>query len=1463
MSIITNEVNRNTLSGVIGVAANRRNIDSSTNERRCITVTPEDLALYNSLFSYNSGKLSDGKTAYISGNSDEGVYTRIPINIHMVEQTVHPLEEAYISTAEDAAKRGENSLMVWVDGNKIPDNEIQFYPTRSNVDVFIPSKYFGDMNINHELIVEKKWFKTYPYIRYYAKGFTSQSFSILLTEKAKSFISSITNGITKNVQIFVDKKLYNYGRTVEFFNNHLNITLTTEITANEIEIEVDPYVVFYFPKTDTSQTTVSQNDNKNIFVIPESYIDSIHGPISRFSCAFYINGLRKMNSEVDQKGRLHFEYDTKDVSNNSVSFYLSDRNLIVDTDDIYYGSDYSLYNFVGCDAVTNALHTTLTGNKFLDEGANKYFKGLYVTKNIGESKVYIPLNEGVVFDTADPHQRLEVGFYVTKKISKTEDPTSDTVITWADPSDYGIEVIDGITNVVILSPSAYMADTYPTECEIRIKSWFSWDEVLNNDGTLFSREKYKELINMNNDPSNYIDVKVASMLDKRPYLMRTFLENYGYKIYQNDINYNGIDAYVYLSVPDTVEKGSGKNYDISINNFHIPISKVRIIDKDLTDVFEIEGKFFNKGINNVEIQIMDNLSVEYKRYNPSDITSDDGLSILHVDGFDHAGDIENNIIILERCNENTEGIYMFLTDAKSGYKIFDDFEIGPYDADDPNHSFSIIFNSIPSNEFLVYSKNFSRQIAYTKPAVQSVTDVIIPLYTGSQGDPIPYIPKGKIYVYCGNDKFIEGIDYFIKTPETDPTVSGSYIVMKRIVLPGSQVDIYLSNYRTTTVYNKTGYFENNRYGLFYLGDLNFPVSTDYLNIYINGKKMTSNDVDILSDKLIRIHSMKTPLYDLVIESAFTVDDWDLEPYINLYSPDNFELYLARLFLGANYSGSIDQETTYDINEVYESFIDTVDSVNKVPNPTSRDGIWIPSYNEFPDLIGPFNDGSVVDGEDINCSMVIGNAYIVGANKGKIASSIISNDLNKWDPFNSTEHTFSGSIFSDGTDLNGEDITSCILYHKYALFGTRNGNLYAYGTSNERWLDKNDFRALLDISNTWQEGVSINGFLIDQESDSLIMYGDRGTVDRFNWQRQRWAGTTQGIKQFDESVGVTGVMSDIRTAFIVKSSPYNILVVSGKDGEAASCYINCAVANGWVKSNSSAFDLNNGGLVPSIYSDGSYRNNMDVNTSCEFFNYRVLIGEDGTVTYFDGNNFINSDILHICNMDGSISGEFDIRDCVSVNEKMMILGGEAGKVSQYEGDTQTWNNCDSGKGITSYGSYMLGNAINTMVLTTGETNYIIFAGDNGKVCSYNIDVEDVPYRYDPYKSMFLEWYTTAGNAEIKGRWDIPIEISRKFDMVRESNVGTGDIILRSGDNDMMVPIDMTDHEAYPWSVKSRNRFIANFIKGLPGGPYTLDQIYSMYKNSQAKYMLYEKDLIMLAAGNDLDSENDIDITNVST
>ena len=79
------------------------------------------------------------------------------------------------------------------------------------------------------------------------------------------------------------------------------------------------------------------------------------------------------------------------------------------------------------------------------------------------------------------------------------------------------------------------------------------------------------------------------------------------------------------------------------------------------------------------------------------------------------------------------------------------------------------------------------------------------------------------------------------------------------------------------------------------------------------------------------------------------------------------------------------ETAYDPNEVYKSFIDTVDSVNKVPNPVAREDEWIPCYNEDPDVVGPCSDGSVVLGNNINTSLIVNNVLIVGADNGKIAS----------------------------------------------------------------------------------------------------------------------------------------------------------------------------------------------------------------------------------------------------------------------------------------------------------------------------------------------------------------------------------------------------------------------------------------------------------------------------------------------
>ena len=219
---------------------------------------------------------------------------------------------------------------------------------------------------------------------------------------------------------------------------------------------------------------------------------------------------------------------------------------------------------------------------------------------------------------------------------------------------------------------------------------------------------------------------------------------------------------------------------------------------------------------------------------------------------------------------------------------------------------------------------------------------------------------------------------------------------------------------------------------------------------------------------------------------------------------------------------------------------------------------------------------------------------------------------KWTKCNDEVPSFQGAIFNDCTDLNNEDILSSVLFHDYIIFGTKLGHLYAYGVNSKRWYNSNDL-SLLDISNSWVENTAINGFVVDPVSDVLYMYGDNGTVDGYSITDNKWFGTSYSeLKPYNYSVGTTGVMGNIYDAFITNGVPYRTLVVLGEDGKTASCFIDCDNTNCWVKPDSSshypAF-----GFKPKIYSDGSYRNNSAVRSHCEYFGFKVLIGDNGIVS----------------------------------------------------------------------------------------------------------------------------------------------------------------------------------------------------------------------------------------------------------
>jgi hypothetical protein len=168
-------------------------------------------------------------------------------------------------------------------------------------------------------------------------------------------------------------------------------------------------------------------------------------------------------------------------------------------------------------------------------------------------------------------------------------------------------------------------------------------------------------------------------------------------------------------------------------------------------------------------------------------------------------------------------------------------------------------------------------------------------------------------------------------------------------------------------------------------------------------------------------------------------------------------------------------------------------------------------------------------------------------------------------------------------------------------------------------------------------------------------------------------------------------------------------------------------------------------------------------------------------------------------------------------------------------------------------------IYTISYTFVSSDYIIFAGQNGKVCTYNVDSHELPFRFNPYKTAFLLWYMTPGNAYITTTWKLPNDVISLFTLYKESEDYNYDIAVAGGDTDIIADIDLDDRGAYPKGYDERRQYIVDFILNLPEGRYTADEIWDLYLESNHKYILYPWDIIPMASGDLLSGEEDISLT----
>ncbi len=769
-------------------------------------------------FNHKQGRMANGLTIEV-----DTPHESYNVLTNLIMESSH-----YGEISKSNVRFGNNreSLLVYVNGVKIPDSMVYMYCTDSNTNVILPRKFF-DKEIINDILIEKRRFLNYSYAGTYVKSFNDDRLV---------FPISAHRNVTANIDttlIFVDGL---YGKdlieSVTQENGFVYVKFKSNVTG-EIEAFVDSSITY------TKQLKIN-GTYKVPFSISDTFVDPLYGPINKDNCLFFVNGKRASNKEVQQVGRLNFEYELEAVENGIVSdIIFTDEDIIGLTDDKIYGDDYFLYNFIGGPATTVGL---IGGN------TNSIFDGNVDLRNV-----------------------LDPGF------------------------------------------------------------------------------KYSDMIKLKEDLAKHTsdEVRVQSLLKYNPSLLKLFLELFSTQPLIYDYDYTG---------EDTVTLTSIGRYDPGTKVLRIVTVNDRIVRSEefITDSvtwywkFDVDGSHFKLGKNTVSIteiaRVGDGRShVIGNIIRHKNIFGDIRYRCI-ADTFGSVESVDDlRLLVVTNKEFDEDGVYF--RDDKFGFRVVDyptiiiDGKIHiEFGAEDPRID-TLVLSTIKHHAIYNFTINSDEtyEDLFNEISVGTIQHFSDNEYHSVN---IPLIHDGSMIVsYDPGIRLFNNVDYFYRSPETNDTLRSSGLILKRKLEIGTTVSVgLLPRYIQSEEYPVMSIEDTgpNKYGLLYLGGLKFPFSHDYINVYANNKKIYPKDIDILSNKLIRLNSAEVSLQNVYVEMNFDTSFDKLKPYMDTYNDSEFEKFIELTFRPYNFSNSIGMNSSLDARNladlIYESFVDGVDSNAKTPNP---------------------------------------------------------------------------------------------------------------------------------------------------------------------------------------------------------------------------------------------------------------------------------------------------------------------------------------------------------------------------------------------------------------------------------------------------------------------------------------------------------------------------------------------------
>lgn len=295
-SVITDEVLRFMESNTINFIETKRLIESTNlREYHLFNMKYSDIVENFSTPTGNRTESVTGKPITIPSNS---YLFHFPAKLKLFDDNESSNHiEPSIQTLYERGTQKRRSLIVYINGIKIPDSVVYVYASPGGTDIFIPSEYFSQVTTN-DIVCVIRDYSNGSYNDYYAKtqrGSRVKSIPTKISNINKTQLKVWLNGL------YVGQDKYEIKAGSSSFDIIFNEGFIV-VEPYDIEVVCDEHQIGKY-----SEHHIASNGNLFLYV-PRDAKALVETSIFVAMCDVYINGLRISPTYLSQKSYRHILY---------------------------------------------------------------------------------------------------------------------------------------------------------------------------------------------------------------------------------------------------------------------------------------------------------------------------------------------------------------------------------------------------------------------------------------------------------------------------------------------------------------------------------------------------------------------------------------------------------------------------------------------------------------------------------------------------------------------------------------------------------------------------------------------------------------------------------------------------------------------------------------------------------------------------------------------------------------------------------------------------------------------------------------------------------------------------------------------------------------------------------------------------------------------------------------------------